>query len=230
LEDFGRLPGTCTHRGADPSWIAACERDWDFTFPPDHRSVLLRSNGIEVYAGHLRLFGIAATDSIDAIIWNQHEFWKFAWGDRCSGYWCFGETAFGDQYAYSLDSLRAGKTGIYFLDALSMTPQVVADTFAEFFEREFARSAKEPYDVMIPAARQKFGQLELDSHVVYVPSPLLGGTEDAANLQKMNARAAMIASGDIALQLDAGPSEGLVKAVAPYEDEQGLTRLRLVWT
>jgi hypothetical protein len=39
----------------------------------------------------------------------------------------------------------------------------------------------------------------------------------------------MICNGDIALQLDAGPAAGAVKAIEPYQDDQGRARLRLVW-
>jgi hypothetical protein len=71
------------------------------SFVDEHRVVLEQSNGIEAFAGYIRLFGVQTTGSIDAVVWNHP--WKFAWGDRCSGYSCFAETAWGDQYTYSLD-------------------------------------------------------------------------------------------------------------------------------
>jgi hypothetical protein len=37
----------------------------------------------------------------------------------------------------------------------------------------------------------------------------------------MNARLAMIFNGNIATQLNAGPADGIVKAVEPYEDKAG---------
>jgi hypothetical protein len=110
-----------------------------------------------------------------------------------------------------------------------MRPKAVAFSFAEFFEREFLPSAKQPYDVVTVQARQKLGALEVSSHLVYMPPLLLGGTEDISHVQKMNARAAMIGNGDIALQIEAGPGDGKVKEVQPYEDELHRTRLRLVW-
>jgi hypothetical protein len=58
----------------------------------------------------------------------------------------------------------------------------------------------------------------------------LGGAEDIDNVQKMNARAAMICNGDIATQLDAGPPEGAIKALEPYEDEFQRPRIRLFWS
>jgi hypothetical protein len=229
-DDLHPLPDTQLHPGADASLLAALEKECGVALPDQHAAVLRESNGIEAYAGYLRLFGVRSTESIDLIAWNEPDCWKFAWADRCSAYWCFAETAWGDQYAYALDQLKAGGDGpVYFLDALSMTPQVVAASFAEFWEQEFVRSAKEPYDSMLRQARQKLGPLDVTSHAIYVPSILLGGAEDVAHVQKMNARAAMICNGDIATQLDAGPATGVVKAVEPYADERGRMRLRLVW-
>jgi hypothetical protein len=230
LKELDRVVGSRLHSGVDPSQLVKVEQVFDLTLPSDHREALQRSNGAEAYAGYLRLFGVGTTESVDSVVWNQHEFWKFAWGDRCAGYWCFAETAWGDQYAYSLGPLRAnGDATVYFLDALSMTPQVVASSFTEFLEKEFIRSAKAPYDAIMKQAREKFGPLEITTHLVYTPSVLLGGMEEIKNVQKMNARSAMICNGDIAVQLDAGPANGTVKAVQAYEDELRRMRLRLVW-
>jgi hypothetical protein len=86
-----------------------------------------------------------------------------------------------------------------------MTPTPVASTFSEFLEKEFVRSAKDPYDVLIKEARQEFGDLEIGQHLIYEASPLLGGAEEISNVRKIDARAAMICNGDIATQLDSGP-------------------------
>jgi hypothetical protein len=229
-DDLHALKDAALHPGADASLLDALKNEHGVALPDQHAAVLRESNGIEAYAGYVRLFGVRTVESIDAIAWNERDCWKFAWGDRCSAYWCFAETAWGDQYGYALNELQAGgDVPVYFLDALSMSPQVVAPSFAEFWEKEFVRSAKAPYDSMLKQARQKFGPLELSSHLVYVPSILLGGTEDISHVQTMNARAAMICNGDIALQLDAGPAAGTVKAIEPYQDDQERARLRLVW-
>jgi hypothetical protein len=229
-EDLRSLQDARLHLGADASLLDALKQEHGVALPDQHADVLRESNGIEVYAGYVRLFGVRTADSIDAIAWNEPDCWKFAWGDRCSGYWCFAETGWGDQYAYALEELQAGGAApVYFLDALSMTPQVVASSFAEFWEKEFVRSAKAPYDSMMKKAREKLGPLALTSHVIYVPSILLGGAEDISHVQTMNARAAMICNGDIASQVDAGPAAGAVKAIEPYQDDQGRARLRLVW-
>jgi hypothetical protein len=230
LNELQNLEDARFHPGADASLIDSFESDHGLVLPKSHGELLQWSNGAEAYGGYLRLFGLYTMESIDSVIWNQPDNWKFAWGDRCSNYWCFGETAWGDQYAYSLGSLRAKEEAkVYFLTALSMTPQIVASSFDEFLEKEFIRSAKSPYDVMTRQARQKLGPLEMTYHLVYVPSVLLSGTEDINHVHKMHARSAMICNGDIATQLDSGPPDRAVKAVQAYEDELHRTRIRLVW-
>jgi hypothetical protein len=230
IQAFRELNDVELHPGADGELLRTFESDSGLILPPEHTDVLLSTNGIEAYAGYLRLFGLYSTASVDAIAWNDQELWKFAWKDRCSPYWCFGGNAWGDQYAYSVESLRAGgDTKVCFVDALSMTPEVVADSFAKFMERELLGSARNPYDVMIKEARQKLGPLEMASLLVYVPSVLLGGTEQIGNVQKMNARSVMICNGDIAIQLDDGPVSGRVVAVEPYQDHIGRTRIQLIW-
>ena len=153
----------------------------------------------------------------------------------CLGKQMFGvlvlrETAWSDQFCYAIESLQEDENAaVLFMDAYSMTPQILAPSFAEFFQNVFVRSAKEPYDAMTRLARERFGVLEVTDHVVYNPSIILGGSEDIANVQKMNARSAMICNGDIAIQLDEGPATGSVKAVQPYEDDMHRMRLRLIW-
>jgi hypothetical protein len=229
LDELRQMEGVRLHAAADVSSISRLQSEHGLVLPEEHQEILLRSNGVEAYDGYLRLFGAYSTESTDMTIWNDPNCWKFAWGDRCSGYWCFGETGWGDQYAYSYESLRSGAAKVYYMDALSMRVEVLALSFAEFFEKEFLRVAKVPYDVMTKPARDKLGILEVTSHVIYMPSSLFTGTEDIGHVQKMNARSAMICNGDVALQLDTGPPDGAVKAVQTYEDELHRTRLRLVW-
>jgi hypothetical protein len=118
---------------------------------------------------------------------------------------------------------------VYILDCLSMTPTPVASNFSGFLVNELLRSAVDPYDVMIKEARKVLGDLEIGDHLIYTPSPLLGGREEISNVQKIDARSAMICNGDIAIQLDAGPADGNVKAITPYEDSEGRMRLKLTW-
>jgi hypothetical protein len=222
--------GITSHDGVSTSKLESFEAWQGFQLPTAHKEFLAWSNGVEAYAGYIRLFGVESKESIDSVWWNQEDCWKFAWDNRCSGYWCFGETAWGDQYCYSIDSLHGQRrNSVYLVDAMSMSPDVISTSFSEFIEEEFLRIAHDPYDDMVRLARKKFGPLDVNDHLVYVPSLLLEGEETIDNVQTMNARAAMICNGDLAVQLDAGPADGAVKGMHTYEDPQGRTRLKLEW-
>lgn len=201
----------------------------DILLPIDHRVALSESNGAQVYGGYTTLFGVGTGSLVDSTVWNDPKCWKFAWESRCSDYWCFAETAWGDQYAYNIPAMRNGDYQVYMLDCLSMTPTRLASTFTEFLETEFIRSANNPYDVMSKKSRQIIGDLEIGEHLIYSLSPILGGREEIANVRKMDARIAMICNGDIASQLDAGPTDGSVRGVMSYEDNEGRMRLKLIW-
>ena len=223
------LSGVRLHPGVDQGSLDEFERYYGIKLPIDHRSALKESNGMQAYGGYFRLFGVGSGTNVDICSWNNPNCWKFAWEYRCSDFMCFAETAWGDQYAYNIPALMKGNSQVYFLDCLSMTPTVVASSFTDFFENEFVRSAENPYDVMIKEARQVLGDLKIGKHIIYNPSPLLGGAEESANIQIMEARTAMICNGDIAIQLDAGPADGSVRTVTPYEDREGRMRLQLTW-
>lgn len=230
VSEISLIDGTSLRGGAQPAVFDRLRSEFQISLPPDHEQFLRTSNGAEVYCGYFRLFGVYSSKTIDAMRWNEDEWWKFAWDGRCDDYWCFGETAWGDQYAYAY-SKASGVIGgtVYFLDALSMTSQVIAESFEEFIEKEFMRCAQQPYDEMVIAARRVIGQLEPLYHVVYLPSPLLGGEENISNVRKLDARAAMICNGDIAVGLDAGPPQGRVIGVDSYEDDMLRLRCRLKW-
>jgi len=222
--------GVTPHPAAEPSTIGKFSISYGLTLPLQHLEVLSWSNGVEAYAGYVRLFGVNTEEAIDSVLWNDYDYWKFAWDQRCSDFWCFGETAWGDQYAYSIDSLKRERDSpVYLLDAVSMTPQVLCASFLEFFEGEFIRVARAPYDDMIRFARDKFGPLDPKQHLVYIPSLLLGGQESIDHVQTMEARVAMICNGDLAIQLDNGPADGSVKSVSTLQDREGRMRLHLEW-
>jgi hypothetical protein len=230
LRNVSDLTDAHFHRGASPSLIESLEGSHGVFLPPEHREVLQHSNGAEVYGGYMRLFGIDTKETIDSVVWNDPDCWKFSWAKKCSNYWCFGETVWGDQYAYARESLNGCVSAeVYFLDALSMKPRIIALSFTDFIENYFIRAAIEPDDVKTKQARHQIGPIEVTSHLIFIPSVLLGGTEDISHAHKMNARSAMICNGDVAIQLDSGPPDGVVTAVEPYEDEYRRMRLRLIW-
>ena len=121
--------------------VALPDAYWDF---------MATTNGAESIDGFFRVFGIAQPNRIDALSWNEEETWKFAWPDSAKSYWCFGETAWGYQYAF-LSGDADGR--VYFLDAVSMRPESIADDFQGFYRSEFLRNCDAPYDALTRQAQ-----------------------------------------------------------------------------
>jgi hypothetical protein len=222
---LSRTPGVLTR----PPAATGPGAEQPVGLPPAHRELLSLSDGIAVFDGYFRMLGLTAGPSWNLVSWNNESCWKFAWGNRCKNYFCFAETAWGDQYAYEVPRLLQGDDSVFLLDAISMTPEVIAAGFVEFFEMEFLRNATKPYDEMVLKARRALGPLDLGSLLVYSPPLSLGGSEDVANIQKAEARAAMICNGDMAIQLDGAPQYRKVAGVETYQDPEGRTRLRVIW-
>lgn len=117
FDELRTLEGVRFHRRADASLVAQFESDLTIALPRDHKDALMLSNGMEAYGGYSRLFGIYTSETIDSVAWNKAETWKFAWGNRCSDFWCFGGTAWGDQYAYAIESIPGRDPSVYLLEA-----------------------------------------------------------------------------------------------------------------
>ncbi len=229
LENLLRLEGVHVFPGASDLALERLQQTFELTIPEDHRSLLKETDGCETYCGYARLFGAESGSRMNLVEWNSKEYWKFAWKGRAAEYLCFAETAWGDQYAYKYADLRTEREDIYFLECLSMTATPLASSFADFFENEFIPAAVAPYDKLTVAARERFGALVENEHLVHVPSILISGEENIASVQKLNSRWAMIINGDIALQLDEAPEGKTLKAVVPYEDTGARMRVRLEW-
>lgn len=164
--------------------------------PLDHLRLLSLANGLDAYGGHLRLFGLGPGGLRDMRWWNHPEGWRRTWCGRTDGWWFIGETAWGDQYAYAVpeDPLQFDGT-VYRLDADRMEPEPVADTFAEFLRSEIGRNAVAPRCEATVAARERFGDLDVDTQLVYVPTLLEGGDDDPAHLAVLPAGTAMALRG-----------------------------------
>ena len=84
-----------------------------YSLPPSHIELLSGAQSFAVYHGYFRLFGHNEID-----VWNDRELWKFSWESSVDDYLCFGETVFGDQYAYRLEDISLGRdAAVYELDA-----------------------------------------------------------------------------------------------------------------
>lgn len=218
LEPLRRSRSAVLHPPAPADRVAALD------LPEDHRAFLRATNGIEVYGGYVRLYGIDREESADLARWNDPETWKFAWPPELRGYRCIGQTAWGDQFAYA----PGGDGSIVLIDADDGEVEPWSDDFAEFLEVDVAAVDEDPRDEGVIAARARLGDLPTGVLLAYVPSPLLGGPKEVERLIKMEARAALITKGDILAQARAAPRGAAVRGVQPYIDEQGRQRLRLL--
>lgn len=225
IDRLSTLPGTQICPCAPEEVIARLQ---SARLPAEHLQFLAHSNGASAAHGYVRLFGSDCAQCVDLQWWNDVETWKFAWPPPVQGYLAFGETGWGDQFAYSLEGLSRGDSTVYVLDAFEMQPGRLAAGFSDFVTGEFLRQAEEPYDSMTRGALARIGPLGWNEHVTYMPSLLLGGEEDLDHVVKLKARASMIISGDIATQAAAAP-DSPPTSVVTYEDHQGRLRTRIVW-
>jgi len=196
--------------------------------PPDHRELLRRLNGLTVYHGAFRLFGIDRDKAVlDLDAWNARETWRFAWDDRTDPYLIFGETAWGDQYAYRWEEPRTIGQEIIFLEGTLLRPQVIAGSFQEFMMNEFLRNADNPYDELTVETVRRCGPISVEKHWVYTPSVALGGVESIDNVMEMPAITAMTFAGDVASALRSSRPGTFPSAVTPWTDALGRSRLRV---
>lgn len=224
IQEVTHSTAVARQRGA-PHWMLRSRLATEgIRLPPAHEALLLESDGLSAFGGYFRIFGVE-----HLCLWNARDTWKFAWPDEVSKFVCFGETGWGDQYAYSVDEDGAHGGTVYFLDALAMQPELLSQSFEDFLTSEFLRNALNPYDEMVVGARKRLGDLAEGEHIQYVPSPLISGEESLERVTKLPATAAMIINGDLARQLRDEKQTSPIKRVSTYEDEKGRTRIRIEW-
>ncbi|ULR43206.1 SMI1/KNR4 family protein [Rhizobium sp. K102] len=217
-----------TRSGLDATLADAVGPLLDVALPVDHLDFLKCTNGVEAYGGYVRLFGFGPQSAVDFAQWNSENFWKFAWAGRVTPYFCFGETGWGDQFAYDIGQLNAGDPSVYFIEGLAMQPKKIAADFSEFFASEFLPICRLPYDEMTVAVRRTIGDLLPGEHVAYSPSPIVGGTELIENVVKLASRSAMIIAGDLALGVDALHADASISHLEQYNDADGCMRIKIV--
>jgi Protein of unknown function DUF2625 len=227
LQEILAAPKTSSQPCAPPAQLLS--PDGTPTLPDGHVALLRESNGLLLYDGYFRILGLGGSVCGDLRDWNVAETWKFAWPQDLSGYLCFAETAWGDQYAYEVDRLRAGEERVVFLDALRMKPRILSGTFSEFAERYLVRNAVEPYDSVLRAARDELGALPPGVHLVFSPPTILTGEERVDQIVKVEAREAMILNGDLWTQLGDAPEGAAVAGLEAFVDDAGRQRMRVVW-
>jgi hypothetical protein len=199
--------------------------------PPELNSWLSRGDGLELFDGHVRIFGVGQAGGIDSVAWNDVNCWKFAWGKRACKYWCFGESAWGDQFALETEKLAAERDPlVHTLFSLTMIPMDYKCSLRQFLKDQ--STLYDNADWFDKQIRQKFPKVESDMHLIYVPPVSMIPPESEWNVafvSKMNARTAMICNGDIALQEELWPSGATPAGLETYQDDQERTRVKIIW-
>lgn len=200
---------------------------WLPGLPEPHVELLAQHNGFTVFHGAFRMLGIRAEPFLDLRSWNDPETWRFAWGAAAEGFVVFGESGWGDQYAYRV-SPEGGpaEPTVYFLEATTLAAEPIATSFVEFLHDELLRNAEQPYDELTVAAVERFGDLPPGEHWVLSPPLILGGPESVDNVVRMPAATAMTVAGDLATAVRSAPGRR-VTSVSPWRDDRGRARLRV---
>lgn len=231
LEKLHKLDGVTFRDGLVPDALSRFENSCGWRLPTLHRTLLLTSNGIDTFFGFFRLYGISGTANVAMEAWNDTQCWKFAWGHLCDSFWCFGGSAWGEQYAYEVTELaKMEDPPVYLLDGLSMNATILESSFGHFVLGEQLRNAQQPYDAMTVTAFKTIGPLEPNRNVVYSPSLLIGGTENIEHVVQMDSACAMICNGDMAMQMNAAQSDWILEGCETYSDDRGRLRVRLLWS
>lgn len=197
--------------------------------PDFHIKLLDKCNGMHSRDGLYRIFGIGCKGVYrDAFEWNSRDFWKFAWRKDLSEYLCFGETAWGDQYAYKIGEVNPPHDKVYVLDGVSMSIIHVFNSLNDFFT-DFIRCSTSAYHGMDIQARDKYKYIHWDNHVAYVPSLLISNEDNITNTMIMPARDNLIINGDLERQLADESMSRHIKMIEQYIDERGLSRIQVIW-
>ncbi|HEX7491660.1 MAG TPA: SMI1/KNR4 family protein [Candidatus Limnocylindrales bacterium] len=229
VEAICELPGVTLAAPAPLREVERVEAYAGARLPSAHRALLLSSNGAISNWGYERLFGVG-DGAEDIGPWNAYETWKFAWPRQLEDFLAFGQTGWGDQYAYRLSELQRGVETVHRLDHFMMeaADEPVATGFGEFL-LGFASSAGKP-DGRVQEARRQIGDLDPGQLAVYAPSPLLVGLERATHLTKMYSRAVMVTNGDMLAQLgDQTHETRRVERLDTFLDDLGRHRVKVRW-
>lgn len=201
----------------------------NLSLPELHQSLLSRTNGITTFHGYIRLFGRFCQDDRPSLsLWNDRSFWKYSWPSWINDYLVFGETAFGDQYAYRIsDLLTENEPRVLQIPFSSDQPIELCATFEEFVETDLTWNIEQPYDELIIQAFEKHGRLSASQHVAYVPPFLLNEEENVDRTTILEARINMITNGEIAKKIRELKTSDNISRIDYFVDDDGHLRLSL---
>lgn len=209
---------------AKPASEAAL-RQLPVTLPPKHLEFLRFADGLTAAHGYLRVFGVG--DSVRSQIrWNGSECWRFAWPDRCAGFWFFAETAHGSQFAYEFDENGALRDRVVSIGQFMVPAWTLAD-FQEFIENAVLRHPDTPSDPLFEPTLRRLGSIPPNKHVVPVPHPCLGGDWASEDVMLIDARTAMIMNADLWAEINRFGDVEQHSRMETYIDQKGRTRFRI---
>ncbi|HDR1023067.1 TPA: hypothetical protein QB352_002386 [Pasteurella multocida] len=130
-------------------------------------------------------------------------------------------SAIGDLFAYGDDNR------VYYLDGITMDIISVYDDFDGFFQSEFIARDNGNVEYLFIEARNKFGDLDIDTGLIYIPSLFLYNDPSVDNLIKMRTVDVMTINGDLCRQLM--ESEGNIKKLEDYIDFKGRNRIKVIF-
>lgn len=211
------------HKGALLSELAELKK---LNFSEEHIELLSISNGLEFYGGYYRLFGLNK-EKINLFSWNTDYLWKDVWGENISGYYFFGMSAIGDLFAYKIDGDVVSSCEVYYLDGITMDVIDIYDSFENFFMGEFVNRYSGVMEPILVSARNKFGDLDINTSLIYSPSLFLQNEPSVDNLMKMPTLDVMTINGDLCKQLI--DTEEPVSALKNYIDDLGRARVKVIF-
>lgn len=197
--------------------------------PKQHRAFLAATNGLEAFGGHYRIFGVGSGSARDISTWNHRASWKFAWPTPLEDFLCFGESSFGDQYAYRTTELTELSTEprVYCLDGLEAQMQTIFTDFNDFLDREVETWISGPRDDLVMLAREKLGDVQPGDQLNFIP-PLWLAPAASERLVRLDARVNMILNGDLCSQL-ATAGDRQVASLQPWTDKEGRPRMKVLF-
>lgn len=214
------------HPAVDPAVLEHFEHEQNARLPAAHRRLLMRTNGLEAFGGTIRVFGIGPEAGIDIQGWNAWPTWRFAWEERADPYLCIGESGWGGQYAYRRDELQhRSDPPVYSLLHVDCSVVYEFRDFESFLDGGGFHGAFLA-DGDTRRARERLGDLRPDEHYIQLEffEPL-----DPERVVKADAIETMILYGDMGRETSGQPLTREYDHLEFFRDDQGRTRLQVIW-
>ncbi|HEX9888452.1 MAG TPA: SMI1/KNR4 family protein [Nitriliruptorales bacterium] len=242
VTELETIDGVRTWPGATDLQIAQAERELAVRFPADFRTLLRRTNGLELCHGRLRLFGVGPAAPLDLVGFNHPDTWRWAWPDRpdLDDLVWVGMNDVPSATAYRRSGLGRRPQGSVQMHAGPidlpgyLTSQQV---LVEALEGPWQKMAASPFAT--PSLAQfvrAFGRIPMDKAVVPGPARFFPPYDELREHEgafvgdiayAMSAYADLLHSADQILE-QAGDDPVAIVGAEPWVDEAGRARIRWV--